>query len=878
MSVKRSGEQLLPIGLLFVICFLSILHHASCSINVKNIYNFGNADNNGFNFYYPTSIGYPAEPNSYLSTLFFNGSESYRLTTGIQARDVSVKLQQIVPATYSIYYILQYSNTTTSMPINQTILVSGGNPKTSPPKIFTLPEPTYIYTEEGKNENPFITGNRTVTKMVCLFSCLILTSDGKVFIQEYLDTSNSMTPWTETFILNNYINQDDFQPYQNVEIVDIEICGYIYCQTYFALTNYGHVFSFGCGDYIRGVATAINSYVINQIASLQNIVSLSGSKSSYSSGRSVMAAIDKDGKLYTWGSNYRGSMGVNDTSLDYTETPRQVTLLPSKVKKIHFGVSHALTILENGNVYVFGDNDAQQCDPSAGQVVWVPRKMSYINSNVTECYASGLISACIIGGNLYSWGYGRQDNYGHDFYGPNFDKIVMMNGGNLTKVGFTDANGVSVTSEGMAYVWGTNRDGILAKGEEREIRYPRNLTIPSMNISNSVSIISAKSNGDCSVIISKSNGNITSMEYWGLCSGLFPSSILPVKESLISSNLTKQEIVSIELGNQVGFILLSNGDLYGWGSPAYQFSLPITFTSSPQLFYSNVEKFALIGDDNIFFLMKNGSVLGIGRNSNYQFGFGVNAPTVFNSFTMLDISFLGVGERVVDLKVITYAATLLLLTNQGNVYGCGNNDNSKYLSLSSETNIVNFIRVNGDVKVRQLVTGGTSSMLLISTIGKPYYFYGQPYPIILPSDDSYVVSGYTMDKSYYLITRKGNLYAGGVNDYFQTSPIRYRQPPIATPDLYPKLYDGIPYLVALRQTRVSLYTRDEFSCFGYNSTNALACSSRGYCAAPNSCVCDEGYFGKECEMQSCFRNFNSNGNQLLMSDVFCKKINKMWKQ
>jgi hypothetical protein len=48
-----------------------------------------------------------------------------------------------------------------------------------------------------------------------------------------------------------------------------------------------------------------------------------------------------------------------------------------------------------------------------------------------------------------------------------------------------------------------------------------------------------------------------------------------------------------------------------------------------------------------------------------------------------------------------------------------------------------------------------------------------------------------------------------------------------------------------------------FFCFGIPSTNASVCSGRGSCSGPDTCSCQQNYFGTKCELTTC-SGINSN--------------------
>ena len=74
---------------------------------------------------------------------------------------------------------------------------------------------------------------------------------------------------------------------------------------------------------------------------------------SISCGSDYTMALTTSGKLYTWGKNTDGQLGLNDT-LD-RNFPQEIYLKES-IRSIHSGHSHALCITHNDKIYVWGYN------------------------------------------------------------------------------------------------------------------------------------------------------------------------------------------------------------------------------------------------------------------------------------------------------------------------------------------------------------------------------------------------------------------------------------------------------------------------------------------------------------------------------------------
>lgn len=78
------------------------------------------------------------------------------------------------------------------------------------------------------------------------------------------------------------------------------------------------------------------------------------------------------------------------------------------------------------------------------------------------------------------------------------------------------------------------------------------------------------------------------------------------------------------------------------------------------------------------------------------------------------------------------------------------------------------------------------------------------------------------------------------------------------------------YISDTQNSRIRKLTCIYYNCGGILSSNGTVCSSRGSCIADNTCQCNSGYFGDNCQFVKCY------SNQIGMksaSSRLCKRIN-----
>ena len=125
-------------------------------------------------------------------------------------------------------------------------------------------------------------------------------------------------------------------------------------------------------------------------------------------GYSHTCCLDEDGKVYMFGSNKNGELGVGKKKpiLDCTHEPQKMDL-PS-IRQISCGIHHTVCLSEQGDVYSFGRCSYNLCD--------YPKKIESLkNVDFIEC--GGNFTICrTVKGDIYSWGGNKYGQLGNGTY------------------------------------------------------------------------------------------------------------------------------------------------------------------------------------------------------------------------------------------------------------------------------------------------------------------------------------------------------------------------------------------------------------------------------------------------------------------------------
>ncbi|PVD35390.1 hypothetical protein C0Q70_02352 [Pomacea canaliculata] len=132
-------------------------------------------------------------------------------------------------------------------------------------------------------------------------------------------------------------------------------------------------------------------------------------------------AITEEGKVYTWGRNEKGQLGVSD--INRRDVPTKVDLLESfNIVAAACGKNHTLFLTDRGKVLATGDNKMGQLGiGNQTQQVPCPMQVKYKGPPIRRIACGGEFSMISdINGNLYSFGCPEYGQLGHNTDGKYF--------------------------------------------------------------------------------------------------------------------------------------------------------------------------------------------------------------------------------------------------------------------------------------------------------------------------------------------------------------------------------------------------------------------------------------------------------------------------
>jgi alpha-tubulin suppressor-like RCC1 family protein len=201
----------------------------------------------------------------------------------------------------------------------------------------------------------------------------------------------------------------------------------------------------------------------NTITSRLTPVSVVGTIKTFckvSAGNVHTHAIDKNGRLWGWGANTTGQLGDNTTNSK--RTPVSVGGLAKTFCEISGGASHTIAIDRNGRLWswgygkygVLGNNDSSQISKLT--------PVSVLGTVKTFCkiWAGNFHNIAIdYKGKTWTWGYNLYGIVSNSNIEPKTTPISVTASKTFCKIFVGNQNGIGLTNNGAIFTWGLNDSG-----------------------------------------------------------------------------------------------------------------------------------------------------------------------------------------------------------------------------------------------------------------------------------------------------------------------------------------------------------------------------------------------------------------------------------
>ena len=187
-----------------------------------------------------------------------------------------------------------------------------------------------------------------------------------------------------------------------------------------------------------------------QIASLWKDVSTNKRLAEYAGG------VRNDGTLWTWGSNDKGKLGLNQSSPTKLSSPTQVGT-ESTWSEIHPGDKHALGLKNDGTLWSMGGNQKGQLGLNNTAQYSSPTQIpgTWSGSNIVS---GSYFSAAVKSDNtLWVWGRNYEGQLGQNQQGVDYSSPVQITGTTWSYCTHPEYQfALATKTDGTLWAWGHN--------------------------------------------------------------------------------------------------------------------------------------------------------------------------------------------------------------------------------------------------------------------------------------------------------------------------------------------------------------------------------------------------------------------------------------
>ncbi|KAG8450537.1 hypothetical protein GDO86_002982, partial [Hymenochirus boettgeri] len=187
-----------------------------------------------------------------------------------------------------------------------------------------------------------------------------------------------------------------------------------------------------------------------------------------SAGSNTSAALTVDGKLFMWGDNTEGQLGLNREP-NYS-TPQQVDI-GKPVAWISCGYYHSAFVTQDGELYTFGEpeNGKLGQPPDKLKNHKKPQRVSSLSGKVKMVSCGGEHTIAVSDKEVYTFGFGQFGQLGHGTFVFESQMPKVVDALKKQKIKFAtcgENHTAVITDNGLLYTFGDGRHGKLGLGEE----------------------------------------------------------------------------------------------------------------------------------------------------------------------------------------------------------------------------------------------------------------------------------------------------------------------------------------------------------------------------------------------------------------------------
>lgn len=171
-------------------------------------------------------------------------------------------------------------------------------------------------------------------------------------------------------------------------------------------------------------------------------------------GAFTCMGLTYDGEIYLWGANQFGQLG--DGTRNSVLLPQKVNIKEAKVSKIYCSGHSSFAIMENGDIYCWGSNEAGLLCLNTFYDSIIPTLITNLKGIKISKFACGIYHALLIDidGNLFAWGYNKYGQVGDNTTENRSTPQRIYLPEKVNDVVAYDMVSACLCKNGLVYVWG----------------------------------------------------------------------------------------------------------------------------------------------------------------------------------------------------------------------------------------------------------------------------------------------------------------------------------------------------------------------------------------------------------------------------------------
>lgn len=251
-----------------------------------------------------------------------------------------------------------------------------------------------------------------------------------------------------------------------------------------ALTSDGQVFAWGVNGYGQVGIGSPDFRILSPVALGSAGVFDGKIVVAISAGGDHSMALTSEGRVFTWGMNYSGELG-DGTSISYSRLPLEVMtseeLAGQTIVAIAAGLSHCLALAADGRLFAWGANGGGKLGINSTRDSHVPTAVimsGALAGKTVTAITGGWHSLALTADNmLFAWGYNTYGELGNGTLSDSWVPVAVnqsgvLSGKTLSVIACGSYHSVVMNPAGNCYTWGQNTQGQLGNNSTTDSPLP----------------------------------------------------------------------------------------------------------------------------------------------------------------------------------------------------------------------------------------------------------------------------------------------------------------------------------------------------------------------------------------------------------------------